>query len=665
LIVDEAQRLTHKLLDEIRVLSNIELSDRKLINIFFVGQPEFIELITAPASRAIRQRIAINFHIKPLDELETGQYIEHRMEVAGATQPIFQPDAISAIHQNTGGFPRAINILCDHALVEGYVSGSTTIDGEMINRCERELNIRSGLEPSKPAAPKPAEPILPEVSASPTPRSPSKKVPLLLGIGIVAAALISYYLLWLQPRWAIQKEPQKMIEASKQPTPGLVSSNQMQPSKETETAVADPSETSAGDSDRQSSLVVANAPSPPDPQKYSQSPPKDTTAINSAPSPLMAPKSPPEWANWQKTDQQDESSVDNDTTGTDGPPGVDEAAAEAATGPSPADTQTENTVAASNEALNRIAKVTEPADSRSGSRPKLSSPNQRDRSGASADGKNTVEAGGQPAPEKTAAEPPPGPTSAHSQVEKPIADGTKAIASATAVAALSDTKPKPLPDRGTSVDRVIEKPAASVDTVTSSSTSTDKTARPSPSPRTDPTPPKPASDDPISEIKASPSEMPPPKERPEPSSAALSAATNQGQVVPSSTEESPIDLLEDRLRSFLQLYCRTYAAKDLGNFVTLFSDNAVENGKPFESLLPKYERNFKFIESIEYRIELLEFSYDEDEDMVQVEGDFFLKWLPPDKKWRENSGKISMDLQRKGATFLVQRLDYRGGGKKD
>lgn len=122
--------------------------------------------------------------------------------------------------------------------------------------------------------------------------------------------------------------------------------------------------------------------------------------------------------------------------------------------------------------------------------------------------------------------------------------------------------------------------------------------------------------------------------------------------------------MENRLRSFLQTYCSTYAAKDLDTFITYFAANAMENGKPFDSLLPKYERNFKFIESIQYRIELQQFTYDDDKDIVAMEGNFFLKWLPPGKAWRENSGKIIMNLKTNGPTFLVQRLDYHGNQPK-
>ena len=122
--------------------------------------------------------------------------------------------------------------------------------------------------------------------------------------------------------------------------------------------------------------------------------------------------------------------------------------------------------------------------------------------------------------------------------------------------------------------------------------------------------------------------------------------------------------MESRLRSFLHNYCTTYAAKDLDAFTIFFAPNASENGKPFESLLPKYQRNFKFIESIQYRIELQQFSYDDNKEIVEIDGNFFLKWLSPNKTWRENSGIITMSLRENGASFLVQRLDYHSTHSK-
>jgi general secretion pathway protein A len=146
LIIDEAQRLNHDLLEQIRLLSNIELQNRKLINIFFVGQPEFNEMLVEDRNRAVRQRISVSYHIHPLTEAEAGKYITHRLKIAGATREIFTKDAIREIFSFSGGYPRLINIICDHALLTGYASDFSTIDKKVIKECERELQIPVDLE---------------------------------------------------------------------------------------------------------------------------------------------------------------------------------------------------------------------------------------------------------------------------------------------------------------------------------------------------------------------------------------------------------------------------------------------------------------------------------------------------------------------------------------
>ena len=137
--------------------------------------------------------------------------------------------------------------------------------------------------------------------------------------------------------------------------------------------------------------------------------------------------------------------------------------------------------------------------------------------------------------------------------------------------------------------------------------------------------------------------------------------SSKKQIEGTASSLKPLDYndLENRLRLFLQNYCTTYAAKDIDAFTRFFAPNASENGKPFESLVPKYQRNFRLIETIQYRIELQQFEYDDNEEVVKIDGNFFLKWLPPKKNWRENSGRITMSLRVKGASFLVQSLDYR------
>jgi general secretion pathway protein A len=141
LIIDEAQRLSHELLEQIRLLSNIELDNRKLINIFFVGQTEFGQMLLEERNRAVRQRITVSYHIEPLTESETRAYIKHRLKIAGATREIFSKDAVREIFSFSAGYPRLINIVCDHALLTGYVSGLKSIDQKVIRECEKELQI--------------------------------------------------------------------------------------------------------------------------------------------------------------------------------------------------------------------------------------------------------------------------------------------------------------------------------------------------------------------------------------------------------------------------------------------------------------------------------------------------------------------------------------------
>ena len=148
LIIDEAQRLNHELLEQIRLLSNIELQNRKLINIFFVGQTEFGEMLMEEKNRAVRQRITVSYHINPLTESEARYYIKHRLKVAGASREIFTKDAVREIFSFSDGYPRLINIICDHALLTGYASGLKSIDKKLIKECKRELEIPLDVEGS-------------------------------------------------------------------------------------------------------------------------------------------------------------------------------------------------------------------------------------------------------------------------------------------------------------------------------------------------------------------------------------------------------------------------------------------------------------------------------------------------------------------------------------
>lgn len=121
LIIDEAQNLSMSALEEVRMLSNLHTEKDSLIQIVLVGQPELKDKMRDPRLKQLAQRVTVSFHLGPLNEEETGEYIKHRLKSAGHEgEHLFTPEAVSLIYKRSGGIPRAINILCDASLVYGY-----------------------------------------------------------------------------------------------------------------------------------------------------------------------------------------------------------------------------------------------------------------------------------------------------------------------------------------------------------------------------------------------------------------------------------------------------------------------------------------------------------------------------------------------------------------
>jgi len=136
LIIDDAQTLDHDRLEEIRILSNIELDGQKLLNIFFVGESGTETILMDPRNRPTKTRINIIYQLKPLDEHETIHYIAHRLKVAGANRVLFTDDACRKIFDIAEGVPRLINSICDCALLSGYAKGQKIIDLIWIRECQ-------------------------------------------------------------------------------------------------------------------------------------------------------------------------------------------------------------------------------------------------------------------------------------------------------------------------------------------------------------------------------------------------------------------------------------------------------------------------------------------------------------------------------------------------
>lgn len=140
LIVDEAQNLTEDLLEQVRLISNIETDDRKLLQIVLLGQPELRDRLNSHRLRQLRQRITVRYHLKPLTRNEVGQYIQHRLALAGSDgAPTFTGAAVWRVFGYSKGIPRLINAICDKALLAGFVQRSYRINYWMIGRAIREL----------------------------------------------------------------------------------------------------------------------------------------------------------------------------------------------------------------------------------------------------------------------------------------------------------------------------------------------------------------------------------------------------------------------------------------------------------------------------------------------------------------------------------------------
>jgi type II secretory pathway predicted ATPase ExeA len=133
LIVDEAQNLCPAAMESLRMLSNINADKDQLLQIILVGQPQLRELLRRPELQQFAQRVAADFYISPLNSVEVGDYIEHRLRVAGRERQLFTPYATAKIAKAAHGVPRSINILCDTALVYGFASETRLIDIEVVD----------------------------------------------------------------------------------------------------------------------------------------------------------------------------------------------------------------------------------------------------------------------------------------------------------------------------------------------------------------------------------------------------------------------------------------------------------------------------------------------------------------------------------------------------
>lgn len=149
LIVDEAQNLTPRAVEELRMLSNFQSAEKSLLQSFLLGQPEFRYILQSEDMQQLRQRVTASYHLGPMDLDETRAYIEHRLKTVGwAGDPAFGDDTFGAVHHFTGGIPRRINTLCDRLLLLGFLEERHALDASSVQEVAEDLQSESVVPPS-------------------------------------------------------------------------------------------------------------------------------------------------------------------------------------------------------------------------------------------------------------------------------------------------------------------------------------------------------------------------------------------------------------------------------------------------------------------------------------------------------------------------------------
>jgi general secretion pathway protein A len=154
LVVDEAQRLSVELLEELRLLANIETPSRKLLPLVLAGQPELATRLELPELRQLKQRVVLRCELQPFDLADTARYVAKRLQRAGGVPAqVFTREAIVAIHHHAYGIPRSINVICDNAMMSAYAMDRRPVDREIVQEVCRDLVLRPDSRPTDAAKP--------------------------------------------------------------------------------------------------------------------------------------------------------------------------------------------------------------------------------------------------------------------------------------------------------------------------------------------------------------------------------------------------------------------------------------------------------------------------------------------------------------------------------
>jgi len=209
LIIDEAQNLSAEVLEQLRLLTNLETSERKLLQIILIGQPELRGILARPELEQLAQRVIARYHLGSLSEAEVGAYVEHRLAVAGASAVAPFPRSLMAqLHQLTKGVPRRINLLCDRAMLGAYVENQHQVTRKILRRAAEEVFVGEGRSPA--------------AASAAAPRAPWSYI----AAGVLGGALLAGVAAWqLMPRAAGPEAPRAVPSAVAAATPANAAVN--------------------------------------------------------------------------------------------------------------------------------------------------------------------------------------------------------------------------------------------------------------------------------------------------------------------------------------------------------------------------------------------------------------------------------------------------------
>ncbi len=683
LIIDEAQGINEDLLEELRLLSNLEAEYTRLLNIFFVGQNEFVDILQKYENRALRQRVTIRYHIDPLTLNETAAYIKYRLEVGGTEAPIFDSGAIDEIFFFSGGYPRLINIMCDHALLSGYVREVQVINADLIRECRAELlvskkapekdfqypgdDLRSLPSETTPTEP-PVGPFIPvedphvqeqedEQVAFTRPltarelatrRRSSKKrfvwSPITIAFLLLFGLAAGYFFYSDDKDTAESFATSAKRQADKSFSVKAGSKNDTPPMVPTPPETSDiPTRIEAGKVG-DSRFFIAKSPNS---SLFKETIPKETET------PQVIPSKP----------ASEENGLQTDTTKPDDPgsSGLNQKTPAATPKPIKTPVKTRESVRTPDRIPPKSPRTTGVSSDVNKTPVVIPAPVKKE-STIQISASKPVQVHEKPKlPEpvkKTAVTPVKKPETAESLTKS--VQPLKKTPEKYPAEPDSQKKKEPATPKSPLVEKGF--PVASPDS------SKKQTATPAPRASTRwPEQTVVSKEDApkvgkIGTRETAQPAMPAPDEN-------KAVGRADGNVVASIGAKSKPETgdkitftnrdLQTRLKVFLTEYCRIYAQKDLDKFSTFFTPDALEKGKPFRSWLSQYRRTFAKIDAMEYAIELDRYAIQENAGLVRIEGTFHVRAKLVDTvQFRKSTGQISMVLEAEGNSFKVKQLDY-------